>query len=70
MEISTSESNLDLPEVVASEIEGGNDEQIEGPKACEDSRFIRFFKMLQFGVPLVAVKQKMTAEGLDPSILE
>lgn len=71
------ESNIDLPEVVTDDTEEKQDsivdaeEQInEGPRACEDERFIRFFKMIQFGVPLAAVKQKMVTEGLDPSVLE
>ena len=30
---------------------------------------LRFVKMLAFGVPLMAVEQKMLAEGYDPSLL-
>lgn len=30
---------------------------------------LRFVKMLSFGVPLMAVEQKMRAEGYDPSLL-
>ena len=30
---------------------------------------LRFVKMLAFGVPLMAVQQKMRAEGYDPSLL-
>lgn len=36
----------------------------------KDPRFARFFKMLQVGVPEPAVKNKMRAEGLDPSFLD
>lgn len=42
----------------------------EGPKACNDPRFSKFFKMIQFGVPRQAVKLKMQTEGLDPNVLE
>lgn len=42
----------------------------QGPKASEDSRFKKFFKMVQFGVPPQAVKLKMETEQIDPSILE
>lgn len=42
----------------------------EGIKACEDQRYKKYFKMVQFGVPPSAVKQKMSAEGFDASILE
>lgn len=70
------QANLDLPEVVVAVDEKQEsvaavvEETKEGPRACEDERFIRFFKMVQFGVPLPAVKQKMATEGLDPSVLE
>lgn len=45
-------------------------EEIKGVKACEDHRYKKYFKMVQFGVPPSAVKQKMSAEGFDPTILE
>ncbi|KAK3585737.1 hypothetical protein CHS0354_020306 [Potamilus streckersoni] len=35
----------------------------------KDPRYMRFFKMLQVGVPETAVKMKMSAEGLDPNLL-
>lgn len=38
--------------------------------AKDDPRFVKFFKMLQFGVPEPAVKLKMQNEGLDPNILK
>lgn len=41
-----------------------------GVRACEDMRFKNFFKMVQFGVPAEAVKIKMQAEGVEPSILD
>lgn len=41
-----------------------------GVKACEDARYRKFFKMVQFGVPPPAVKLKMNAEGVDPNVLE
>lgn len=72
------EQNLDLPDVVAQENNVGEENTAEdiisssatGPRACEDSRFSRFFKMVQFGVPVPAVKLKMETEGIDSSILE
>lgn len=42
----------------------------DGVRAAEDTRYRKFFKMLQFGVPAPAVKLKMQTEGFDPSILE
>ncbi|XP_068151507.1 WASH complex subunit 3 [Drosophila tropicalis] len=41
-----------------------------GVRACEDTRYRKFFKMLQVGVPAPAVKQKMQTEGLEPQILD
>lgn len=41
-----------------------------GVRVCEDIRYDKFFKMKQFGVPVEAVKLKMSAEGLDPTLLE
>lgn len=49
---------------VAEEIE------VTGVKVCDDVRYDKYFKMKQFGVPAAAVKLKMSAEGLDPSLLE
>lgn len=45
----------------------------EAPSATpisKDPRYMRFFKMVQVGVPPPAVKGKMAAEGLDPSLLD
>lgn len=41
-----------------------------GVRVCDDIRYDKYFKMKQFGVPAEAVKLKMSAEGLDPSLLE
>jgi len=38
--------------------------------AAHDPQYARFFRMIQVGVPVEAVRLKMQAEGLDPSILE
>lgn len=46
------------------------DNIVDGVRACEDARYRKFFKMVQFGVPPPAVKLKMNVEGLDPNILE
>lgn len=35
-----------------------------------DARYKKYFDMLRVRVPAPAVKQKMIAEGIDPSILE
>ena len=36
----------------------------------EDPMYARFFKMLNFGVPIPAVKAKMEMEGFDGDIIE
>lgn len=64
---------LDLPAVEEVTAEESPPEPVTtemGPKASEDSRFARFFKMVQFGVPVPAVKLKMQVEGIDSNILE
>lgn len=41
-----------------------------GVKASDDTRYRKYFKMLQFGVPAPAVKLKMANEGFDQNVLE
>lgn len=60
-------SNENKAEIVSQE---PNQEKPNGVKACDDSRYRKYFKMVQFGVPPPAVKLKMQAEGFDPNILE
>lgn len=68
--------HLDLPDIATNNI-SVDDNKVDIPeikencvRACDDIRYKRFFKMLQFGVPAPAVKQKMQVDGLDPNILE
>lgn len=37
---------------------------------ANDPRYARFLRMIQFRIPVEAVRLQMQAEGLDPSILE
>ncbi|KAJ8245446.1 hypothetical protein GJAV_G00270840 [Gymnothorax javanicus] len=37
---------------------------------AKDSRYARYLKMVQVGVPVMAIKNKMILEGLDPSLLD
>ncbi|XP_022293437.2 WASH complex subunit 3-like [Crassostrea virginica] len=46
------------------------EEEAPSNPVSKDPRYARFFKMLQVGVPEPAVKNKMRAEGLDPSLLD
>lgn len=50
--------------------DGDKSESPAGIRVCEDIRYKKYFKMVQFGVPAPAVKQKMHAEGLDADLLE
>lgn len=45
-------------------------EAISATPVSQDSRFVRYFRMLKMGVPEPAVRMRMSADGLDPSILE
>ncbi|KAK9975964.1 hypothetical protein ABG768_021190 [Culter alburnus] len=37
---------------------------------AKDPRYARYLKMVQVGVPVMAIKNKMVMEGLDPSLLD
>ncbi|KAM9230126.1 WASH complex subunit 3 isoform 1-T1 [Dugong dugon] len=37
---------------------------------AKDPRYARYLKMVQVGVPLLAIRNKMISEGLDPDLLE
>lgn len=56
---------VESPEIVQEEIT-----EIVGVKASEDARYRKYFKMMQFGVPITAVKLKVSAEGFDSTVLE
>lgn len=45
-------------------------ESISATPVSQDPRFVRYFRMLKMGVPEPAVRMRMSADGLDPSILE
>ncbi|XP_026882817.2 WASH complex subunit 3 [Electrophorus electricus] len=63
--------------------EGGPRQQQESPEEqkakavavnvmtiAKDPRYARYLKMVQVGVPIMAIKTKMILEGLDPSLLD
>ncbi|XP_054609009.1 WASH complex subunit 3 isoform X2 [Dunckerocampus dactyliophorus] len=37
---------------------------------AKDPRYARYLKMVQVGVPVMAIRNKMTMEGLDPDLLD
>lgn len=68
---SNSRDTLELPDVINNTDTNVSDNQESKDLiATQDPRFAKFFKMVQVGVPIQAVKNKMEAENLDPSILE
>ena len=40
------------------------------PPLKEDERFVKYFKMLAVGLPKGAVQNRMTKDGVDPSVLD
>ncbi|XP_042549312.1 WASH complex subunit 3 isoform X1 [Dipodomys spectabilis] len=65
----------------ASEQSQQNNTQDSGPQQSEvsseniltvakDPRYARYLKMVQVGVPVMAIRNKMISEGLDPDLLE
>ncbi|WZN66824.1 subunit CCDC53 of WASH complex [Chloropicon roscoffensis] len=63
------------PSQGAGEAEGTREEDTVAAagnlvKASEHPVYARFFKMIRMGVVDLAVKQKMTSEGLDPSVID
>ena len=60
----TQESKTDSPAAQATEEETNETKPVE-----KDPRLAKFYKMVQVGVPLPAVHQKMIGEDLDPNLL-
>lgn len=67
---STEKSDIENENRGEAVIATDGNEKAVGVRACDDARYRKFFKMLQFGVPMPAVKLKMQIEGLESSILE
>ncbi|XP_075065376.1 WASH complex subunit 3 isoform X2 [Mixophyes fleayi] len=40
------------------------------PTVSKDPRYARYLKMVQVGVPVMAIRNKMISEGLNPDLLE
>ncbi|XP_060595148.1 WASH complex subunit 3-like [Ruditapes philippinarum] len=45
-------------------------EPVASNPVSQDPRFVKYFKMVKMGVPESAVKMKMSAEGLNPDLLD
>ncbi|XP_059055558.1 WASH complex subunit 3 [Achroia grisella] len=64
-----SEDTTDQNEASPTDTENIKEEESK-ESAQSHPEYDRFVKMIQVGVPLQAVKLKVTMEGLDPSVLE
>ncbi|XP_054273016.1 WASH complex subunit 3 isoform X2 [Macrosteles quadrilineatus] len=79
-DVTEKSSDAKIPPAVGSgDNEPGSSQPVESqsaesesatPSAAKDPALARFFKMIQVGVPLPAVKLKMQQEGLDPNLLD
>ncbi|XP_045147366.1 WASH complex subunit 3 isoform X2 [Echinops telfairi] len=69
------------PQSEATREQSQNSIQDSGPQDSEvaaeniltvakDPRYARYLRMVQVGVPVMAIRNKMVAEGLDPDLLE
>ena len=41
-----------------------------GPPLKEDPKYAKYFKMLKLGLPIGAVKNAITRDGLDPAVMD
>lgn len=60
-EVNEQQMEVDHPQTIPKE---------EVVSAANDPLYAKFFRMIQVGVPVEAVRLKMQAEGYDPSILD
>jgi hypothetical protein len=58
--------------LIPLEDDSPDEEEDTGPKvkASEHPKYSKYFKMIQVGLPIDAVKMKMKSEGMDPTILD
>nr|XP_023825281.1 WASH complex subunit 3 [Salvelinus alpinus] len=59
------EASPNIPDPRAAEAAGDNRMTV-----AKDPRYARYLKMVQVGVPVMAIKNKMVQEGLDPNLLD
>ncbi|XP_058836794.1 WASH complex subunit 3 [Topomyia yanbarensis] len=73
---STNVTECDQPESNARDADADNmlvETTIETPSEIvseRDARYDKYFKMIQFGVPAMAVKNKISSDGLDPDYID
>lgn len=67
-EIKEEEPPRPLEDVQKQEEPTGTDQNLI--KISESATYKKYFKMLKFGINLLAVKQKMSSEGFDSDLLD
>ncbi|XP_051974812.1 WASH complex subunit 3 [Xyrauchen texanus] len=69
--VSTGPSPEAIPQAQGAPLEPKAEAPLENMMTvAKDPRYARYLKMVQVGVPVMAIKNKMVMEGLDPSLLE
>jgi hypothetical protein len=63
--------DLDPNKSIKSQMKSDDDEEKDtGPALKDDPEYEKFFKMLKMGLPMGAVKNALTRDGKDPSIMD
>ncbi|XP_059101554.1 WASH complex subunit 3 isoform X1 [Peromyscus eremicus] len=70
---SHSESTPEQPQQDSTQDSGPQESEVSSENivtVAKDPRYARYLKMVQVGVPVMAIRNKMISEGLDPELLE
>ncbi|XP_027248362.1 WASH complex subunit 3 isoform X1 [Cricetulus griseus] len=70
---SHSESTAEQPQQDNTQDSGPQESEASSENVltvAKDPRYARYLKMVQVGVPVMAIRNKMISEGLDPDLLE
>ncbi|XP_052609001.1 WASH complex subunit 3 isoform X3 [Peromyscus californicus insignis] len=70
---SHSESTPEQPQQDSTQDSGPQESEVSSENTvtvAKDPRYARYLKMVQVGVPVMAIRNKMISEGLDPELLE
>ncbi|XP_005068030.1 WASH complex subunit 3 isoform X2 [Mesocricetus auratus] len=70
---SHSESASEQPQQDSTQDSGPQESEVSSDNiltVAKDPRYARYLKMVQVGVPVMAIRNKMLSEGLDPDLLE
>ena len=62
--------DLDPNKSLKSQVEVGKGEADDGPPLKDDPEYQKYFKMLDMGLPIGAVKNALSRDGKDPAIMD